>query len=84
MLNRAERAAAVNVVGRIVIDNNVFVGTRRVAMPDAEIGPYALVAAGSIVKRDVESGTVVGGNPARRICTLEEYTQRYSREDVHL
>lgn len=39
-----------------------------------EIGPNAVVGAGSIVTKDVKPETVVAGTPIREICTLEEYS----------
>ena len=42
-------------------------------MPGVTIGEGALVAAGSVVTKSVAPHTVVGGNPARFICTTEEY-----------
>lgn len=42
-------------------------------MPGVTIGDNVLVAAGSVVTKSIPSGMVVGGNPARIICTLEEY-----------
>ena len=45
-------------------------------MPGVTIGEGALVAAGSVVTKSVSPHTVVGGNPARFICTTEEYYER--------
>lgn len=45
-------------------------------MPGVTIGEGALVAAGSIVTKSVPPYTVVGGNPARVICTVEEYKKK--------
>ncbi len=45
-------------------------------MPGVTIGDGALVAAGSIVTKSVPARTVVGGNPARIICTVDEYISR--------
>jgi acetyltransferase-like isoleucine patch superfamily enzyme len=84
MLHRAGRTDAVNVVGKIVIRDNVFVGTRSVIMGDVEIGPNAIVAAGSIVTKDVPPETVVGGVPAKPICTIDEYLARYTSEEATL
>lgn len=60
-------------VGRVVIENNCFIGARAIIMPGVTVGVNAIVAAGSIVTKNVEPNTVVGGNPAKFICTLDDY-----------
>ena len=47
--------------------DNVFIGANSTIMYDVKIGPNAIVAAGSVVTKDVPPGTVVGGVPARVI-----------------
>lgn len=54
-------------VGRIDIRDNVFIGHQAIVMPGVTIGPDAVVAAGSVVTRDVPPGCVVGGVPAKVI-----------------
>lgn len=54
-------------VGRIDIRDNVFIGHQAMVMPGVTIGPDAVVAAGSVVTRDVPPGCVVGGVPAKVI-----------------
>ena len=63
-------------VGFIDIKDNCFVGHGAIVMPRVTIGPDSVVAAGSVVTKDVPPGTVVGGNPARFICTTAEMIQR--------
>lgn len=58
-------------VGPIDILDNVFIGHGAIILPRVKIGPNSLVAAGAVVLRDVPPDVVVGGNPARVICTLE-------------
>lgn len=61
---------------RITIQDNCFIGYRAMIMPGVTIGPNAIVGAGSIVTRDVPPDTVVAGNPARVICSMDEYKAR--------
>ena len=42
-------------------------------MPGVTIGEGALIAAGAIVTKSVPPYTVVGGNPARIISTIQDY-----------
>jgi len=59
-------------VGSIDVRDNCFVGYGAIVMPRVTIGPDSIVAAGSVVTKDVPPGVVVGGNPARIICKIEE------------
>ena len=59
--------------GKVVIEDWAYIGSGAHIMPGVTIGRGALVAAGSIVTKSVKPGTLVGGNPARFICTVEEY-----------
>ena len=48
------------------------IGANATLLPDIEIGPNALVGAGSVVVEDVPPGAVVVGNPARKVRMVEE------------
>ena len=63
-------------VGRVVIGNNVFVGARTIILPNVTIGDNVVIGAGSIVTKDIESNSVVAGNPARKITTLDQYIKK--------
>ncbi len=56
----------------IVIGKNVWIGSGSIVLPGVTIGDNAIVAAGSIVTRNVESDTVVAGVPARFIKSVFE------------
>lgn len=62
-----------DVFGKIQINDNVYIGSCSHIMPGVTIGEGALVAAGSIVTKSVPPHVVVGGNPAKYICSVEEY-----------
>lgn len=51
--------------GDTVVGNDVWLGRESVVMPGVHIGDGAIVAAYSVVTKDVAPYTVVGGNPAR-------------------
>lgn len=50
-----------------VVGNDVWFGRESVVMPGVKIGDGAIIAAYSVVAKDVEPYTLVGGNPARFI-----------------
>lgn len=71
-------------VGKIDIRDNSFVGHGAIIMPRVTIGPNSIVAAGAVVTTDVVAGTVVGGNPARFICTTVDMVERMeTRSDAY-
>lgn len=69
--------------GKVKIGDYVYIGTNALIMPGVTIGDNSLIAAGSVVTKSVPSGTVVAGNPARIICTVEEYYERNKKWDLH-
>lgn len=54
----------------IVIKDKVWIGVGCKILKGVTIGEGAVVAAGSVVTKDVASWTLVGGNPARFIKSL--------------
>lgn len=61
MLQGASEAAPV------VIEDDVWIGTRAIILPGRKIGRGAIVGAGAVVTEDVPAYAIVGGNPARVI-----------------
>lgn len=51
--------------GDTVVGNDVWIGRNSVILPGIRIGDGAIIAAQSVVTKDVAPYTVVGGNPAR-------------------
>ena len=54
-------------MGTIEIFDNVAIGSDSTILYNTRIGPNAIIAAGSVVVKDVPEGAIVGGNPARVI-----------------
>lgn len=56
-----------------IIKDNAIVGGCAVILPGVTIGEDAVVAAGSVVTKDVAAKTVVKGVPAKPVMTRKEY-----------
>ncbi len=53
--------------GDIIVGDYVWIGGNSTILHNVKIGEGAIVAAGSVVTRDVEPYTIVGGVPAKKI-----------------
>lgn len=64
---------------KIVIGNDVWIGARVTILDGVKIGDGAVIAAGSVVTKDVPSYAIVGGVPASiiRYRTTEEKIKKY-------
>ena len=83
MLNRAF-GLRLDRVGKIDIRDNVFVGHGAIILPGVTIGPNAIVAAGSLVNRDVPPGSIVAGAPARVVGDIERLVARLEQDSARL
>ena len=68
--------------GKVVIEDWAYIGAFSQIMPGVTIGKGALVAAGSVVTKSVPDGVVVAGNPAKFVCTVEEYIERNKKYNL--
>lgn len=61
----------------IHMGNNVWLGAGAVILPGVTIGDNSIVAAGSVVTRDVEPNVIVAGSPARVLRNITEEDDRF-------
>jgi maltose O-acetyltransferase len=61
------KAAGKDVGKDIIIENGVWIGYGAIILPGVKIGEKSIIGAGSLVNKDVPSGVIVAGNPARLI-----------------
>jgi len=59
----------------VIIEDDVWVGTRAIVLKGVRIGARSIIGAGSIVTQDVPSDSLVAGNPARTIKTSKQDVQ---------
>lgn len=60
-------------LGNIEVFDNVMIGANSTILYDVKIGANSIIAAGSVVTKDVPEGTIVGGNPAKVIGKTEDF-----------
>lgn len=68
----------------ITIGNDVYIGVRSIILPGVEVGDGVVIGAGSVVTKSIPSRSVVAGNPARVIRTLDDYLSRLEAKSLHL
>jgi len=68
---------ASDLFGRINIGNNCFIGMHAIILPGVTIADNCIVGAGSVVTKSfMEPNSVIAGNPAKKICTVDELREK--------
>lgn len=73
----------VDLFGRIVVGDNVQIGSHAMIMPGVTIGSNVVIGAGAIVTKNVPDNCVVAGIPARVIESIDEYYKKNKELFVH-
>lgn len=73
VMGSASKRAGQNQTSPIVIGNGVWIGASSAVLGGVTIGDGAMIAAGSLVNKNVPSNALVAGVPAKMIRILREY-----------
>ena len=76
-----------DIFGKINIGDYVYIGANAIIMPGVTIEDHVLVASGSVVTKSLRARGVYGGNPAKYICSIDEYEKnniKYNTSSKHL
>lgn len=65
------------------IGKRCFIGARSIIMPGVSVGDNCIVGTGSVVTKDVPAGSIVAGNPARIIRTIDHYGSSITQLDPY-
>ena len=68
--------------GKVVLGDNVFVGTQSIILKGIKIGNNTIIGAGSVVTHDIPSDCVAAGNPCKVIMSLDQYYKK--RKSVYV
>ena len=63
-------------IGRIIIGDNVFIGSQAIVLPNVKIGSRVVIGAGSVVTKDIPDNSVAVGNPCRVIGTYDDFEKK--------
>lgn len=69
-------------IGKVIIEDNVFVGSQTMIMPGVRIGEGAVIAAGSLVTRDVPAHEVWGGRPAKYMMNRDTLEDKFQNKNI--
>ena len=72
-------------MGEIVVEDNVVICARSIILYNVHIGHDSVIAAGSVVTKDVPPYSIVAGNPAKVIGNTKDLLKKrlaYSGVDV--
>ena len=64
----------------IVVEDEVWIGANAVVVAGVRIGKHSVIAAGSVVTKNVPPYSIVGGNPARLLKQYNEETKMWERK----
>lgn len=71
-INKTMCSQGFSQIKKVVIEDDVWIGARVIILPGIKIGKGSILGAGSVITKDVEPYTIVGGNPAKLIKRRKE------------
>ena len=68
----------------IALGDNVYAGNNVIILPGVTVGDNVIIGAGAVVTKDIPSGAVWGGVPAKKIKDIDSYFEKVKEESLHL
>jgi maltose O-acetyltransferase len=65
-------------LGKVEIKENCYIGSNAIILPGVSIGPNVLIAAGSVVNKNIPPNTCVAGVPARIYSKFDEFIKGHT------
>lgn len=67
-------------IGKVNIEDNVFIGANSTILPGVTIGKNAIIGAGSVVTKDIQENSIAVGNPAKVIGDIDSFLDKSKEE----
>lgn len=72
----------VNSSGKVIIENNVFIGADAMILKGVTIGSNTIIGARSVVTHDIPRNSVAVGNPCRVIMSIDDYYKKRKKASI--
>ncbi|WP_345992284.1 acyltransferase [Chryseobacterium sp. Chry.R1] len=75
------------IVKDVTIEENVWIGDSVIILPGINIGEGSIIAAGSVVTKNIPKFSIVGGNPAKVIKerpNIDDYLKNKMEDNIYL
>ena len=82
MLNKSSKQKFNPYFGPIQIGNNVMIGANTMVMPNINICDNVIIAAGSIITKNITQPGVYGGIPAKFLKSFEDFVEKRSKISI--
>lgn len=70
--------------GSVEIGENCFIGARVIFLPNTKIGDNCIVGSGAVVKGTYPSNSIIIGNPAKVVCTIDEWIDKHLQKEDYI
>lgn len=81
-LSYAEVYGRKSIFRGITVGNNCFIGVGSIILAGTEVGDNSVIGAGSIVRGRFEPGSVIAGNPAGAVSTIDRYFEKNGQKVI--
>lgn len=69
---------------KVIIERDVFIGAGTIILSGSVIHRNTIIGAGSLVKGEIEGYSVYCGNPARKLCSIDDYYNKHKSKIASL
>ena len=69
-----------DVMGKITVGDDCFLGMSCILLYGVTLGDHCIVGAGSVVTKSFPARSVIAGNPARLVCSIDAYAEKYREQ----